>query len=304
MQAVETNRSPLVSIIIRTYAGRLGFLREAVASVLNQTHQSIELIVVEDGETGFAADFLQECAAKTRFAIHYVTSPKAGRCRAGNAGLAVARGRFLGFLDDDDYFFADHVETLVAELLDHPRCAAAYSAAWEIATQIESTEPLVYEERSRRTIYRQPFCRGLLWQRNYIPIQSILFDRKLYERHGGFDESLELLEDWNLWTRYSLDAEFVFVDKTTSGYRVPADMTQQRECASKFHDYYRLAQQKQQAILATVDQRTATRIEEEREAHASPTAIAPRAWKYLRDRGLTRAMVRTARELGVRFGFC
>lgn len=296
--------SPLVSIVIRTYAGRLGYLREAVASVLNQTYPRIELVVVEDGETGFAAEFLRECEAKTTFAIRYVLSPRAGRCRAGNAGLGVARGAYLGFLDDDDYFFADHVETLVAQLLDSPNCAAAYAAAWEIATQTESAEPLVYEERSRRTIYRQPFCRGLLWQRNYIPIQSILFDRRLYERHGGFDESLELLEDWNLWTRYSLDAEFVFVDKTTSGYRVPADARLERERTAKFHAYYQVAKQKQLAILAAVDRPTAAALEEQMQEHARTTALVPRAWQYLRDRGLRAAMVRTARELGIRFGFC
>jgi GT2 family glycosyltransferase len=299
----QTDR-PLVSIVIRTYAGRLGFLREAVASVLNQTYPNLELIVVEDGETGFARKFLHDCAVKSSIAIRYITSPKSGRCRAGNTGLAAARGRYLGFLDDDDYFFADHVETLVTRLLDSPRYAAAYSAAWEIATHVKSAEPLIYQERSRRTIYRQPFCRGLLWQHNYIPIQAILFDRQLYERHGGFDESLELLEDWNLWTRFSLDAEFYFVDKTTSGYRVPADTSQQRERARKFHDYYQVAKDKQRELLATIDRRTAARIEKERGAHARPTALAPRAWKYLRDRGLRAAMLRTARELGIRFGFC
>ena len=300
----EQTDLPLVSIIIRTYAGRLGFLREAVASVVNQTYPNFELIVIEDGETGFAASYVRECAAKTDFAIHYLTSPKAGRCRAGNAGLAAARGRYIGFLDDDDYFFADHAETLMAQLLDSPRYAAAYAAAWEIATQVHSMLPLVYEELTHRTIYRQQFCRGLLWQHNYIPIQAILFDQRLYERHGGFDESLELLEDWNLWTRYSLDAEFVFVDKTTSGYRVPADASQQRERARKFHDYYQFAKDKQRDVLAASDPCVAARVAEEMNEYARSATLAPRAWKYLRNRGLRAALVRTARELGIRFGFC
>jgi hypothetical protein len=59
---------------------------------------------------------------------------------------------------------------------------------------------------------------------NYIPIQSILFKRELYEQYGGFDLEMELLEDWNLWTRYALTSTFKFVQKTTSLFRTPHDM--------------------------------------------------------------------------------
>jgi GT2 family glycosyltransferase len=304
--AEKTSRTtwPLVSIVIRTYAGRLGFLREAVQSVSNQTYPHIEVIVVEDGETRFAEELLRQCASKTSFAIHYFTIPKGGRCRAGNEGLSQARGEYLGFLDDDDYFFADHVETLVAQLAATLNCSAAYSAAWEIATAVRSVEPLAYEEVTRRTIYRQPFYRGLLWERNYIPIQSILFDRRLYERHGGLDESLEILEDWNLWTRYSIDAEFAFVNKTTSGYRVPASSSDQFARTRKFATYYQIAKEKQAAMLARMDERTAATIRSEQRAHAAPVNFVQRAVKYLRDRGLRATFVRAAREMGLRLGFC
>ena len=50
----------------------------------------------------------------------------------------------------------------------------------------------------------------------------MLFHRSLYERHGGFAEDMDQLEDWNLWTRYTLEDDFVLVEKTTSKYRVPA----------------------------------------------------------------------------------
>ena len=51
----------------------------------------------------------------------------------------------------------------------------------------------------------------------------MLFHRRLFERYGGFAEDMEQLEDWNLWTRYTLENDFVLVEKTTSKYRVPAD---------------------------------------------------------------------------------
>ena len=179
----------------------------------------------------------------------------------------------------------------MARLLTSPTCAAAYSAAWEIATNVRSQEPLAYEEVTHCTIYRQPFCRGMLWQRNYIPIQSILFHRQLYERHGGFDETLEVLEDWNLWTRYSIDAQFVFVDKTTSGYRVPANAAEQFERTQRFQDYYQVAKQKQAAMLARLDKPTAERIIAEMQPYATPASFVERCVKYLRDRGIRATVV-------------
>jgi hypothetical protein len=69
-----------------------------------------------------------------------------------------------------------------------------------------------------------------LWHHNYLPIQSVLFHRSLYERYGGFAEDMDQLEDWNLWTRYTLEDDFVLVEKTTSKYRVPASA---REAAAR-----------------------------------------------------------------------
>ncbi len=246
-KAVRTT-SPLVSVIMRTYQGRLGYLREAVASVLNQTYANIELIVVEDGTTEFAREFLKSCQDTSSFKIRYCAVPKKGRSHAGNEGLAKSQGEFLAFLDDDDYLFADHIETLVTHLLDHPHYVGAYSIAVEVATKVLSLIPFRYEDVAYRTAYRQPFCQRLLWQRNYIPIQSMLFHRQLYERYGGFDEEMDMLEDWNLWTRYSQFHEFVLVEKTTSAYRVPATMQQQQERVKRLDSYYQLALRKQQSL--------------------------------------------------------
>ncbi|MEO8847804.1 MAG: glycosyl transferase, partial [Casimicrobiaceae bacterium] len=70
----------------------------------------------------------------------------------------------------------------------------------------------------------------------------------LYERHGGFAEDMDQLEDWNLWTRYTLDDDFLLVEKTTSKYRVPASA---REAASRqalLDDAYRDAVARQQTM--------------------------------------------------------
>ncbi len=123
--------------------------------------------------------FLTSATQKTALAVRYLTTPKGGRCRSGNAGLGQARGEYLGFLDDDDYFFADHVETLIAPTLERfdvrgGVCGRVGNCDERSLAKIRSRTK---KSRTAR-FYRQPYCRGMLWQRNYIPIQSILFHRR------------------------------------------------------------------------------------------------------------------------------
>jgi GT2 family glycosyltransferase len=210
---------PLVSILIRTM-GRPAFLRQALVSCANQTYGNIEVIVVEDGVASSAA-IVDEFAGRLRLDYH-ATGERVGRARAGNIALARARGEWLNFLDDDDLFFSDHVEVLVDTVLAK-KVAGAYSLAWETQTVFQDRDSAQYTEEMHLTPHRQPFDRLTLWHHNFLPIQAVLFSRQLYAKHGGFAEDMDQLEDWNLWTRYTLDDDFVLVEKTTSKYRVPAD---------------------------------------------------------------------------------
>ncbi|MCB1043511.1 MAG: glycosyltransferase family 2 protein [Acidobacteria bacterium] len=229
--------TPLVSVIIRTYQGRQGFLQEAIQSVFNQTYRPIEILVVEDG-TDYAALWLKTLKVPEGINIRHLPVEKGGRCVAGNRGLEAAQGEFVNFLDDDDLFFADHLETLVIQLQANPQCGAVYGNAWEVATRVHSTDPLSYTEVMHSGRYRQPFSRRLLWRQNYIPIQTILFRQSLFRAHGGFDLELDALEDWHLWIKYSLDADFVYVPKTTSIYRTPADPDVASERQEHLDRYY------------------------------------------------------------------
>ncbi|SFV01856.1 Glycosyltransferase like family 2 [Polaromonas sp. YR568] len=241
--------APMVSVVMRTYRGRLPWLREAVSSVLNQTHSRIELVVVEDGSDDAKAYMEEVAGTGTLASVIYRALPKVGRSKAGNAGLALTTGEFLVFLDDDDLFFAEHVETLATELAARPTLGATYSLAYQVSTEVHSLDPLRYEETTHDIVHRQPFSRPVLWHHNYMSIQAVLFRRALYEQHGGFDESMESLEDWNLWTRYSLQQDFLLIEKATSLYRVPGSWGKYRERQIQLDAYYALAQSKQREMV-------------------------------------------------------
>jgi len=216
-------RQPLASIIVRTHHGRRGFLEECLHSLASQTYAELEIVVVEDGgevSRSLAAAF----AAASGRRLNYLSVPRQGRSRAGNVGLAAARGDLLGFLDDDDQFLPEHVGLLVRALVDRPEAAAAYSLAYEVPTRVLSREPLVYQEAGRYVVHRRPFAPAELLARNLLPIQAVLFRRELFERLGGFSETLEMLEDWDLWIRYLVPKCVVQVPQVTSLHRVPDDV--------------------------------------------------------------------------------
>jgi len=258
--------APRVSILIRT-VDRTAWLQEALASCANQTHRNLEVVVVEDGPERSRA--LVD-SFRDRLDIAYVaTGERVGRARAGNLALARASGEWLNFLDDDDLFFADHVEVLV-DAVERAQAAGAYALAWETQTVFRDRRHAHYEEVLHVTRHRQRFDRLALWHHNYLPIQAVLFHRRLYERHGGFAEDMDQLEDWNLWTRYTLEDDFVLVEKTTSKYRVPADAFIAAERQAGLDRAYADALERQRALLVTL----------------SPRAISEMADAYLRSETL------------------
>lgn len=207
---------PLVSVIIRT-CGRPDVLKQAIDSVCRQKYKNIEIIVVEDGknisEQVIDKDY-SDCNIK-----YCSTGKKKGRSRVGNIGLEMATGQYYNFLDDDDILYDNHIETLL-KVLREKQCKAAYSIAEEKQIKVYSFAPYKYKIKRKKIRFAQPFNRVLLYHANYIPIQSIMFDKSLYEKLGGFDEKLDALEDWDLWVRYSTSEDFAFVEQITSAYFV------------------------------------------------------------------------------------
>ncbi|MFQ6817781.1 MAG: glycosyltransferase [Blautia sp.] len=208
---------PRVSVIVRT-CGRPAVLRETLITLRGQTYPNLEVVVVEDGED-ISGKMIREEFGDMDIR-YYATGEKVGRSRAGNLGMEKASGRYLNFLDDDDLFFADHVEVLVSQLLKGKN-RAAYAFAFETPVEIHSRDPYVYTVKQYREVHRQEFDKVILCHHNYIPIQAIMFEKTLFQEFGGLDETLDALEDWDLWVRYSLHTDFTCVKKTTSVYRVP-----------------------------------------------------------------------------------
>lgn len=241
--------NPLVSVIIRTYQGRKTLLECAIRSVLNQTYKNIEILVVEDGGNTLEST-ANEFSQIGR--IRYISAPKVGRCATGNMALAESAGEFISFLDDDDCYYADHVETLLTELLQNQSIGLAYASSFELKMDYSDSlrRPSGFEiTETNARHHRESFNHFALLSKNLFPIQSALFKRELFHNCGGFSVELDNLEDWNLWTKFSTQTSFLHIPKTTSIFRVPANYDTAEARSKKISEYYNAALDAQENLF-------------------------------------------------------
>lgn len=238
-RSLEIRESPMISIITRTHGGRNRdlLIKQAGASVFNQTYKNVEWVVVEDGgETRRPVFEGLRASHRPSAKALFIVSDGGGRSAAGNLGLERSSGEFACFLDDDDLLYADHVETLLAAV-QAKAAVAAYSLAFEVHTKFGERG---YSEGSIQTapLHKQQWDYEVLKDHNFIPIQALLFSRSLFAKRGGFDTSLDQLEDWNLWLRYGFGNSFEYVPKTTSIFRTPADANERAQRQEALHEAY------------------------------------------------------------------
>lgn len=197
---------PRASIVIPCY-NQARWLGEAIASVRAQTYGSIETIVVDDGSQDDTAGV---CAAHPE--IRYVRQDNRGLSAARNAGLAVATGEYVCFLDADDLLRPDAIAQGVAALDANPDWGFVY--AGHVGVLADRT-PL-WETRPERA--RESY-RGLL-EANFIGMHAtVIYRRDLLERAGGFDVGLEAAEDYDVYLRLARRHSFGSHDTIAAEYR-------------------------------------------------------------------------------------
>ena len=194
--AAQHEASPLVTFIVPTHNyGK--YLLEAVDSALAQTYPNFELIVVDDGST----DNTPELMAPLQDRVRYIRQEQRGPSAARNAGIKVARGELIAFLDADDLWLPDKTRLQVSYLLEHPEVGLVSTRTTLLD---EAGGSPSYREQPREPILELPAgkaFRDLFRHTNYIATSTVILRRECLEAVGVFDESLSRVEDKNLWLR-------------------------------------------------------------------------------------------------------
>ncbi len=213
--------SPLVSIIIPIY-NRAHFIRDTLDSVLSQTYQNWECIVVDDGSTDAIDEILAAyCDKDARFQYHHRPNnrPKgANTCR--NFGFEVSRGEYVNWLDSDDIIDSNKIEKQIIQLL---KCSSATFAIcrWQLfANHLEEAE-LANEYR----VYKNfdnilDFIDALALSGGFLPPHVYLINRELVCQAGNWMENLTINQDGEFFARIFVKAKrVVFVNETIVYYR-------------------------------------------------------------------------------------
>lgn len=212
----DTADNPLVSIIVRT-KDRPKHLLRALGSIARQSYRPLEVVLVNDGGSDPDIPFIRESLRD--ISLQYIRHEKnAGRARAGNAGMEQARGEYAGFLDDDDELYCDHVMSLVTAILREGH-RVVYSDARLFSQEFDPEMNLIREE-DRGDFPSRDFSYDRLLIENFIPLMCLLFPRDLFLSLGGFDETLDLYEDWDLLIRFGAETTLQHVRKTTAQYNI------------------------------------------------------------------------------------
>jgi len=170
---------PRVTVIVAAYNGER-FLKETLESVFAQDFESFEVVFVDDGSEDRTGEIAQS------FPVRYVRQPNQGLPAARNAGLAVARGDLVAFLDDDDVLPPTKLSAQVRYLDEHPETGCVLGRQEWIFDGVEAPR-----------MARDPVFGEL----GGIQLVTAMIRRRVLEDLGGFDPSYRYAEDRDLFIR-------------------------------------------------------------------------------------------------------
>lgn len=182
----------LVSVIVPVY-NRAHLVAETIESILLQTYQPVEIILINDGSSDGSLAVLREYESRYPKWIRVVDQPNQGQTVARNNGIKVAQGQFIAFLDSDDLWVKDKLERQIPRF--EPGVGLVYSGTEIIdeAGQTVRFEPA--DETMSGYIYPQ------LLIKNRMTGGTVVVTADSLSRVGFFSTDFQAAENWDLWLR-------------------------------------------------------------------------------------------------------
>lgn len=182
----------LVTVYIPTF-NRLSLLKRALSSVITQTYQDLEIIVVDDYSTDGTQDFLKTISEQDKRIKYFLKDKNGGACESRNIAIQNATGEYITGLDDDDFFLSDRIENFINNrnedfviLFDNPI--------------IKTNEDVVVNKKRKALNFfkGKSFSYNDLLVVNYIGNQVFIKTQDL-QKYGGFDGNMPMWQDMECW---------------------------------------------------------------------------------------------------------
>lgn len=199
---IDNFSKPLVSAVITTH-NRIDFLKRAVKSVLNQSYDNIECIVVDDASDDGTKEWLDTLADSN---IKVVNLNKSfGGNHARNIGIKISRGCYIAFLDDDDFWLPSKIEIQMNVLLNHPEAHIAMCGLYKTDGE------RVYITRSGDDIVVTDFSEKIYEQVPAVT-SSLVIWKELFDQTGLFDENVKYWQEYELLIRMAQYSKFIEIN--------------------------------------------------------------------------------------------
>lgn len=192
---------PIVSVIIPTF-NRASMVLEAAQSVCQQTFQDFELIIIDDGSTDGTAEELKKIARP----FHYRFQENQGVSKARNQGIQVARGKWIAFLDSDDLWRPQKLETQMRFFSEHPEARICQTEEIWIRNG-RRVNPQKKHQKVSGPIFAPSLVLCL------VSPSAVMIQKKLFDQVGFFDETLPACEDYDLWLRIASELPIYLIDR-------------------------------------------------------------------------------------------
>ena len=202
--------TPCVSVIVTTF-NRKFFLSQTINSILEQSFNDFELIIVDNMSVDGTSDYVLGIADPR---VRYFRNSNNGVIAVNrNYGIGKAKGQYVAFCDDDDLWLMDKLRLQVAQLKGDPSIAMCYTNAESFVGDVTLSHKMI-----RRVVYKYHFLQ--LLRGNFIPNSSVLIRRDIFIKLGLLNEVSSLREDYEMWLRVTFFYAVVGINSSLIRYRM------------------------------------------------------------------------------------
>ena len=207
----------MISVIIPVYNGE-GTIKETIESVLNQTFSDLEIIIINDGSTDSTLEILSTIDDSR---IKVFSYPNAGPSASRNRGIDNSQGEYISFIDADDLWTPDKLESQLQALKSNPQAVVAYSWTDYIDERSQFLRKGLHP-KFKGNVYEE-LLKGNFLENGSNP----LIQKDAFREVGNFDESLKCIgvEDWDMYLRLAAEYQFICIPSPQILYRVSSNST-------------------------------------------------------------------------------
>lgn len=187
------------------------FLNEAISSVLKQSYDDIELVIINDGSTDNSDRIIRNYISNDK--VKYISKANSGPANTRNVGIKSSNGDYIAFLDSDDVWLAHKIETQIKRL-NETDADIIYSRR-----SIIDEHSNIICEHDERKLYAGSILNEL-YVDNFVCLSSVLLKNEVFNRVGFFNEHMRMSEDYDFWLRAALSSRFEYVNEELLQYRI------------------------------------------------------------------------------------